>query len=54
MVKEKVKELLDVLRRDEVSLRNTIINATGQLNYNLKVQRELEKILTMESKNKKK
>lgn len=42
-----LQELLDILKKDEQLLRNTITNADGQLRYNLKMQVEIEKILAV-------
>lgn len=50
---EKVRELLSTLQRDEETLRNTILNATGQLQYNRKVRDALKQLLEEETEGKK-
>lgn len=41
----KIQELLQILKKDEETLRNTIMNANGQLQYNKKMQGALQQLL---------
>ncbi len=45
MPEKKIQELLTVLKKDEETLRNTILNANGQLQYNKKMQEALQQLL---------
>jgi len=47
---EKLRELLTVLEKDEETLRNTILNANGQLQYNRKLQEAIKQELVEKEK----
>ena len=53
-MKAQVEELLKVLGKDEESLKTTILTASGQLQYNRKMQEALRQILTTPTSRKKK